>query len=498
MIFVLLISREGFRLAISNGNRGSPSESQNSDSGGNGVALLTIPLSCLFTTIALMQHIYFCSKGTDTEDYQWAGILYCLAALVEGCAEPVVLFYLQSVSIAEKAAAEGIGAMMKTMSTVAILQIFQSNMLEQYPITILGMSQLIYATTYYTFLYGTAWRRGHLRGLLLLPFFQTQKSCSWERTFQIYQPTLLLIGLFTLQSALKFLLTEGDRILLSLLAGRYDQGVYALGNAYGGLAARLLLQPIEETARLLFRQQSLAANQDPTSQQRSFVVGVKMVLYVGLIFSCLAVNYTYILLNLLAGRYWGSHTEAVAVLSGFCVYTAFLAGNGMTEAFVYGVSHTAADIGRLGVAHTVSGVGFALLAPLVVTYYGTLGLVAANCVTMLIRTVFSIYFTACYFSKKDGTSTTKTMMRLLRPTMPHPIVLTLFVLAFFGTQASLQRMLSRIKVDELAPMSVPWLRLATEHTAVGVAFGVSILSLAYVLETDFQRNIRTMWHEKKD
>jgi oligosaccharide translocation protein RFT1 len=496
MIFILLVSREGFRLAISS-NSHSSSESHDDPlgGGGSGVAFLTVPLTLLFTMIALMGHSYHCIKERDT-DYQWAGILYCLAAFVEGCAEPVVLFFLQFVSIAEKATAEGISAMMKTMSTVAILQMFQSDiLLERYPITVLGVSQLIYAITYTAFLYGTVWNRGQLRSVL--PAWHTKPSSSWTRNLQMYQPKLQLIGLFTLQSMLKFLLTEGDRILLSLLAGRYDQGVYALGNAYGGLAARLLLQPIEETARLLFRQQS--TQDDPLlSQQRSYIVAVKTVLYVGLIFCCLAVNYTYILLNLLAGRYWGSHTEAVAVLSGFCVYTAFLAGNGMTEAFVYGVANTALDIGRLSVAHTVSGVGFALLAPMAVTQYGTLGLVAANCLTMFIRTAFSVYYAARYFGQQQGTSTTQIMKQLLRSMIPHPSILLFFMFAFFGTQASLQRILSRIKVDELEPMSVPWLRLAMEHIGVGVAFGIGMLSFAYIVERDFQRNIRAMWHEKKD
>lgn len=497
MIFILLISREGFRLAVSNDRS---SESPNGDSlraeRGNDLAFLTIPLSFFMTAMGLLLHGYHCSKGKDTDDYQWAGILYCLAALVEGCAEPVVLYYLQFVSIAEKAAAEGVSAMMKTISTVAILQIFQSNIVEQYPITVLGMSQLIYAITYNVFLYFTAFSRGQLRNVL--PKWQSNNTSSWTNFLKMHQPTLKLIGLFTLQSILKFLLTEGDRILLSLLAGRYDQGVYALGNAYGGLAARLLLQPVEETARLLFRQQCSAGQRDPKTQQRSYVVGVKAVLYVGLIFSCLAVNYTYILLNILAGRYWGSHTEAVAVLSGFCVYTAFLAGNGMTEAFVYGISQTASDIGRLSMAHTVSGAGFALLAPLAVTKYGTLGLVAANCFTMLIRTAFSVYYAARYLGQQQGSSTPRTMIQLLRLMIPHPIVFLLFAFTFLGTQSSLQRMLARISVFELVPMSIPWLRLAIEHVGVGVACGIGTISFAYLLERDFQKNVRILWHHKKD
>jgi hypothetical protein len=117
---------------------------------------------------------------------------------------------------------------------------------------------------------------------------------------------------------------------------------------------------------------------------------------------------------------------------------------------------------------------------------------------MLIRTAFSVYYSARYFSQQQGTSIPKTMMHLSSSMIPHPIVLLFFGLSFFGTQASLQRMVSRIKIDELVPMSIPWLHLAVEHIGVGVTFGIGTLSLAYVTERDLQHNVRTMWHEKRD
>lgn len=70
------------------------------------------------------------------------------------------------------------------------------------------------------------------------------------------------------QSLLKHVLTEGDKIVLARATapdrggnsgdsgGRggslREQGVYAIASGYGSLAARLLFQPVEEAARLMF------------------------------------------------------------------------------------------------------------------------------------------------------------------------------------------------------------------------------------------------------
>lgn len=70
------------------------------------------------------------------------------------------------------------------------------------------------------------------------------------------------------QSLLKHVLTEGDKIVLARatapdLGGSsgggggqggslHEQGVYAMASGYGSLAARLLFQPVEEAARLMF------------------------------------------------------------------------------------------------------------------------------------------------------------------------------------------------------------------------------------------------------
>ena len=56
----------------------------------------------------------------------------------------------------------------------------------------------------------------------------------------------------TFSSLLKHLLTETDKIALSLTSSTYDQGIFAVANNYGSLVARMIFLPIEESSRIAF------------------------------------------------------------------------------------------------------------------------------------------------------------------------------------------------------------------------------------------------------
>jgi oligosaccharide translocation protein RFT1 len=302
---------------------------------------------------------------------------------------------------------------------------------------------------------------------------------------------------FTIQGFFKHLLTEADRIVLAAVSDNYNQGVYAMGSSYGGMAARILLQPLEENARLLWSRQ--ASRKDSSKDlEQSYTVLVKLVLYIGLIFSCIAVNYTNLVLNILAGRKWGSNAEAAGVLSAFCVYTAFLACNGMTEAFVYGVTTSGVEVGRLGMAHTLIGVVFALSAPSLVSSYGTVGLVGANCVAMSMRSIYSLHFASRYFGERESTSPSLALRRLLRKLSPHPVVLGCFVLAWVSTRWTLSRLQETDLHTRLDFQDKEWLFLTGQHLAAGVSCVVGIASVAIAMEVAFIRSLRSMVRAKQD
>lgn len=459
---VLFISREGFRLALS---RNISEETWN-------VAWLTIPTVSIVAMGSLGWHWI---RSSDDIDYRIGGTLYCLAAWIEGCGEPAVLYFLRQMNAAKRASAEGIATVAKTAMTIIGLKLMD----DKWHVTAFGTAQLVYAIVYSTYLYAGAWN-----GMVspkLSPF---------------HWPTCYMTLVFTVQGFFKHLLTEADRIVLTAVSSSYNQGVYAMGSSYGGMAARILLQPLEENARLLWSR--LAGTKKVEELEKSYTVLVKLVLYIGLLFSCIAVNYTNLLLCVLAGRKWGSNVEAAGVLSAFCVYTAFLACNGMTEAFVYGVASSGVEIGRLGMAHTVTGAVFAASAYFLVTKYGTVGLVAANCIAMSMRSVYSIYFATRYFVHKSSNSSQDVLRRLLGSMIPNPIILIGFVIAWLSTRWTLQRLQDHNLHMTLDYRNQEWLYLTGQHLAMGVSCVVGIASLAISLEVTFLRSLRSMVRPKQE
>ena len=464
---ILFVSREGFRLALT--------RNVTDDATWN-VAWWSIPMVTLVGVLAVVGWHWHALATNMDADFYWAGLLYCTAACVEGWAEPAVLWSLRQLQVTTKASAEGLATVGKTISTVLILQHWKSD----WPVTAFGVAQLAYAVLYAAVLYRHTWR------YLVAPQWSLE---SLDRT------TTRLVAVFTLQGVFKHLLTEGDRIVLATLSGTYDQGVYAMGSAYGGMAARLILQPLEENTRLLWSRLSVP---HPTATQLehlqdSYTLLVKLVLYIGCIFSCLAVNYTSVVLKLLAGNKWGSNQEATHVLTAFCVYTAFLACNGMTEAFVYAVASSGTDLGRLGAVHTAVGLVFAGVASVAVARYGAVGLVAANCVAMLCRSIYSILYAARYFSQRDPTKFYKTLRVLLQQMSPNRWVILTF-LAVYGTTRW-----SNLKMQHQAAElgGTVWLTLASNHVAVGVAAAAGLVATAYTTERTFVQSFRSMWVQRK-
>lgn len=467
-VTILFISREGFRLSMT----------RNIKSSNWNVAWLSIPTTTIATTLALSWHLNQ-SEAMD-RDSLFAGILYCLAAWVEGLAEPAVLFCLRSMNVTKKVKAEGFATFIKTITTVLALK----QLLPEWPVLAFGIAQIAHSIFYSAYLLVTT----------RLPF---------PRWGDFDVDTCYMTGVFTLQAFFKHLLTEGDRILLTALSGSYDQGIYAMGLAYGGLAARLILQPLEENARLLWsRLQSESDSNNNKFEnlnlmELSYGILVKIVLYVGFTFSCLATNYCSILLNILAGKKWAENSEATAVLSAFCVYTAFLAWNGMTEAFLYGVTQTGGEIAQLGVAHTIVGGVFAGISATLVPKYGTVSLVFANCLAMFMRSLYSVHYAVQHFSARKKQSFNSTLRRLIIQMFPHWAVIGSFVGSALLTRASLA-WFDRQVVD-VKSGSREWFVLAFYHVATGVGCFILITVVAFLTEwKDFRHSIKMLMQQKQD
>ena len=596
----LFLGREGFRLALtktaSDGSMyGEKDGTKTANSVGRGciprvedsasaeqrtvnVAWLTLPVGLVTTSVALFLHQRSCralashvaetSSGdvNDSPEYYTpqslldlnvAGVLFCLAAVVEMIAEPLVIGCMRTLDFGTRAKAEGSAAVAKGACLIALLSrqvigfIFPgSDIPGRWPVSAFGMSHVVHSAVLVSVLY---WRkRGKVRWPRAVPesSLEPPSGCAanvqpgggtpvrsvLQRNFDA--PSLRLSAVFTAQSFFKHALTEGDRIVLTTLAGSYDQGVYAMASSYGGMASRLLLQPLEENARLLFsrqnstlmlsseakvgaaeRKDAAKVRQIDSSIKRSldalnlmYVSVLRLVLYVGLLFACVASNYTSVLLRILAGRTWGGNPDASQSLSAFCVYTALLALNGMSEAFVYGVAAQGRDVGEIGLVHATVGVAFAATAPALVGQLGTIGLIWANCAAMALRSMYSLHFAARYFQRwkqesgsdvvveKQGLATSAlAAVRLTLRVIPHSALVLAFICSFLVTRLSRLRLEQEEEVLDLsAGLTKVWLVAAARHVSVAVGCLFFLMALLYCLERDFGRMLRSIVRKKQD
>jgi oligosaccharide translocation protein RFT1 len=253
--------------------------------------------------------------------------------------------------------------------------------------------------------------------------------------------TRLTASLFV-QSTLKYILTQGDSILIASLTTLRDQGAYALAANYGGLIARMLFQPIEESSRNLFAKicaenyttapappskpsrkqrskrssEKLSSESPPTSnpnpqvsegvsQSRTILTLVLRFYFIlSLLATGLGPTLAPLLLTLIAGQRWAS-TGAGAVLSTYAYYIPLLAFNGVTEAFVAAVA-TNRQLHVQSVWMFVFFGGFAGAAWwfLEVCGWGAKGVVAANCVNMGLRVVWNGWFIRKWFEERGAVS----------------------------------------------------------------------------------------------
>lgn len=247
--------------------------------------------------------------------------------------------------------------------------------------------------------------------------------------------------------------------MIATFATLQDQGVYGLAANYGGLIARIIFQPIEESSRNLFAklcapvseeqqqsesQASERTKADVNGQRRSEHVTAKRTptakaklsanvlqgcailtdilrLYSILALICFSVGPTVapLLLNSVAGKQWTS-TGAGSVLATYTYYIPFLAINGVTEAFVAAVADNA-QLRSQSFAMTFYFIGFggAVYAFLRVAEMGAVGLVYANCVNMGCRIIWNAWFIRGFFASRGIVSLVQSRCSISRAN-DHP------------------------------------------------------------------------------
>ncbi|GAB9475916.1 hypothetical protein Gpo141_00012991 [Globisporangium polare] len=441
------------------------------------------------------------SKDDGLQDYGLVLTMYCIAAMVEALAEPMYVLAHCSVLVSWQVSAQSAGFLVRALVQYACIFVFDLGLLAY------GCAEIAYASTLFLVFAGFFWRRIYskqdtvkrfaLTSILdLLPRSPSSLSRDADGDKLVnkrwFHPQLLaLLVPLSLQSGVKYLLTEGDKWVLSLFASFQNMGVYGIVFHLGSLVPRIVFLPIEEATKTIF---SKMATSSPTAQNGSkpktqdgfhlVLMLLKLMNLIGLVFICFGVNYAHTLVLLLYGVE-KARLGVAESLTVYCVYIHFLGLNGICEAFVHAVG-SPAQLMRLNKLMAGFFVLYAASAALFMSVLalGTPGIILANCVNMGCRILYCLSFMAAYFASSTshqqvpvpGAQAKKpSLFAFWRQSLPDRVVLVVFLASFAITAVSKRLLLAG------AGHSESLVRHAAHVAIGGVCFAAVGLAL-YVRE----------------
>ncbi|GAQ06948.1 oligosaccharide translocation protein RFT1 [Aspergillus lentulus] len=360
--------------------------------------------------------------------YRGSVAIVCLASILELCTEPFFAVVHRYMLYKTRATVEMAAAFVRSLTTCGLFiwASWNGNNVGILPFALGHLSYALVLLCGYCTALSNAASRWHFSFLLsrirtryveVIPIEYNSAIITGPRDKSVYVRGMFSSQLVSLsanlffQSVVKHLLTQGDTMILAAMSSLEDQGIYFLASNYGGLIARVLFQPIEESSRTLFS--SLLGLSDSNGEKSSNIEAAKMhltdVMRAYGILSALIFPLNPVIikqmLHLLGGTAWAGF-EVYRLLSLYCFYIPFLAFNGITEAFVSSAangSELRSQAGWMGVFSAC----FALAAYLFLRVgdLGARGLVYANIVNMTVRILWSLNFIREYMHNHDNDMT---------------------------------------------------------------------------------------------
>ena len=320
-------------------------------------------------------------------------------------------------------------------------------------------------------------------------------SFSWSTVSTNHlRDDLLMTAVATGEGMIKFLLENGEAIILDLVVATSIRSAYRLSSNIGSVLCRFFSEALEEQSfnvfhRLAWAFRSESSGRDAedvrTTCVETMLLGLKAALTVSVLFVVIGPAYSYAFIRLLYGERWADKTPAPAMLDLYFVYLVFMSANGVSEAFVTASASTKELQSRTKFATVLSCIYLCGLFYAANTYQAT-GLVFANCLNMACRTCYSVWF----FTRLTGKS-----VSVLRHAVPHPcVVLTLFV------ARSVSLMSEKYFMGDVAGSGASgtdvFLRVAS-HGMSGVFVLVLFFGSLLVFERRFVDKVRNIWKKRE-
>ena len=445
----LYFARESLRVALQRQPPAAPDAEQgrrNAPQTAVNLSYLAVLLGFVISTAFGWSYVYSAPSAVLGSPYfDIAFRIYAAATVLELLAEPAFVVIQQKALYADRARAETLAAMARCFSACIV--------------AVIGYKRHM-APSVLPFAVGQAAYAIVLLALYLIPVLRLSRgekfsialrrldATTRNHTYYAQRFHRAILGLATtmyMQSVFKLLLTQGDALILSFLSSLADQGAFALASNYGGLLARLVFQPVEESSRSMFGRllsstpSSSSSTQRPTGTKSDAAEHTKIIQALKYLSNTLHF-YTILALPLISiaphvlplvvrhimGARW--YTPSTASLLGvYCYYIPLMAVNGILDAFVTSVA-TPAQLRTQSIWMLLFTALYGIVAWAMLTKFqlGAAGLVGANMVNMGLRIMWSIVFVRQWIRQHDRIDSDKgllsSMVRDLLPAGPSVVV----------------------------------------------------------------------------
>ncbi|CAI7639099.1 unnamed protein product [Penicillium glandicola] len=372
---------------------------------------LGIPSSLMFT---MLYQRFVPEEASNTAFFYHSVVLIGAASLMELSIEPFFSIVQQHMLYEKRAAVEMPAAFLRSAVT-SFAFVYASQVNYDLGVLPFALGHLSYSLALICG-YSLVLLRGANTAQFSFLLTRIQSSAKNDMVTVYRNPSNYFLGRFSrqltsiaanvfFQSLVKHLLTQGDTMMLATLSGLEDQGIYSLASNYGGLIARIVFQPLEESSRNLFSallspDEDGKLNNTHIRTTRGHLVDIlRAYQLLSVLIFPLGPLMVPQLLHILGGRQWAS-PKIGDLLSVYCYYIPFLAFNGITEAFVSSAANSqqirkqTAWMGVFSACYALAAYMF-----LEVGNLGAYGLVLANIVNMVVRTFWSYSFIKSYLHR---------------------------------------------------------------------------------------------------
>lgn len=347
-----------------------------------------------------------------------------IAAFIELIAEPLYILATAQLLLRLRVVVEALSLTIKGLFTLYLLQ---QNHLDTFtgivamsPAIAFSWGQIAFSsiTLIGYFGYFSIMQPDVITQLLLTPFsYFTNKSNRKNKR----RDTLRLAGTFSFQAIEKLVLAEGTKMAAATTQSAYHQGIYGLVSNLGSLVVRTFFQPLEEAAFLAFSHSSHNATISESNRRKlqissssssittttaitKDVALLKALLQTALLLGCIgaafAPAYSHLALLLGYSTRWANTEAPIALAAYGLLLLPLLAVNGILEAYVHAVANerelyqanmclVGAAIGHVGVCIATQQL---TSCDAIVVVRGSLGLIIADGVNMVVRILFCLWF----------------------------------------------------------------------------------------------------------